>query len=127
MGSVAWVGVSSFFFLDDLKMSLFLYKLGNKLLQVSDVCGIYIQLCVFYIMYLKTIRIFVNLWLWAVMCQHFCFCDVFTILPSHLEFLRPLYPKRVLSDFKGIFPNDLCCPEVADASNFTPKDTGMQS
>lgn len=42
VGSVAWVGVSSFFSLDDLKMSLFLYKLGIKPLQVSDVHGIYI-------------------------------------------------------------------------------------
>lgn len=52
MGSVAWVGASSFFSLD-LKMSLFLYKLGIQLLQVSDVHGIYIQLnimcvCVLY-------------------------------------------------------------------------------
>lgn len=46
MGSV---GVSSFFSLDDLKMSLFLYKLGIKPLQVSDVHGIYIQLNIMFV------------------------------------------------------------------------------
>lgn len=52
------------FSLDDLQMPLFLYKLGIKLLQVSGGHGIYIQLnimCVFYIVYMKTIKIFVNL------------------------------------------------------------------
>lgn len=39
MGSVARVGVSSFLSLDDLKLSLFLYKLGIKPLQVSDDMG----------------------------------------------------------------------------------------
>lgn len=62
--SVAWMDVSSFFSLDDLQMPLFLYKLGIKLPKVSDVHGIDIQLnimCVFYIVYMKTIKIFVNL------------------------------------------------------------------
>lgn len=61
-----------FFSLDDLKMSLFLHKLGIKLLQVSDVQwdlhSVDYNVCVFYVVCLKTIRIFVNLGLWAVMC-----------------------------------------------------------
>lgn len=70
MGSVGCIFL--FFSLDDLKMSLFLYKLGIKLLQVSDVQwdlhSVDYNVCVFYVVYLKTIRIFVNLGLWAVMC-----------------------------------------------------------
>lgn len=120
-----------FFSLDDLKMSLFLYKLGIKLLQVSDVqwdlhsvdynVCVCVLCCVF--------ENHKNLCKFGVVGSNvltFCFRDGFTIFPSRLEFLRSLYPKRVLSDFKGVFPNDLCCPEVADANNFSPKDTGMQ-